>query len=87
MNDTEIIELFFARDESAINEITTAYGKKLERLAFNITKNAEDSVECVNDTYLKAWNIIPLQRPTYLYAFLVKICRFICFGKLDYKKA
>lgn len=87
MDDTKIVELYFARNENAIKETASAYGKKLDRLSFGIMKNSEDAEECVSDTYLKAWNIIPPQKPTYLFAFLAKICRYICFGKLDYLKA
>lgn len=87
MDDDKIIELYFARDETAIKETTQAYGKKLDHLSFSILKNTEDAKECVNDTYLKAWNAIPPQSPTYFYAFLAKICRHLCFGKLDYRNA
>ncbi|MDD2221555.1 MAG: sigma-70 family RNA polymerase sigma factor [Clostridia bacterium] len=87
MDDNKIIELFFARDETAIKETAYAYGKKLECLSYGILKNIEDAKECINDTYLKAWNTIPPQKPTYFYAFIAKICRHLCFGKLDYKNA
>lgn len=87
MDDNKIIELYFARDENAIKETAYTYGKKLDYLAFGILKNTDDANECVNDTYLKTWNAIPPQRPTYLYAFIAKICRYLCFGRLDYKNA
>lgn len=87
MEDAKIIELYFARDENAIQETSSAYGQKLDRLSFRIMKNPEDAQECVNDTYLKAWNAMPPQKPAYLFAFLAKICRHLCFGKLDYQKA
>ncbi len=87
MNDENIIALYFKRDESAITETDAMYGKKLDRLSFSIVKNSEDSQECVNDTYLKAWNNIPPTRPMYLFAYLAKICRFLSFDRLDYKKA
>lgn len=87
MEDNKIIELYFAREEQAIAETASAYGKKLDYLSRGILKNLEDAKECVNDTYLKAWNSIPPQKPVYFYAYLAKICRFVCFGKLDYKKA
>lgn len=47
----------------------------------------EDADECVNDTYLKAWTAIPPQKPNYFFAFLAKICRYLCFEKLDYQHA
>lgn len=87
MDDTRIIELYFARDEVAIRETASSYGKRLDYLAFNILKDSEDSSECVSDTYLKTWDAIPPQKPTYFYAFIAKICRNLCFGRLDYKNA
>ena len=87
MDDNKIIELYFARDEAAIKETKIAYGKKLDNLSYGILKNIEDAQECVNDTYLKTWNTVPPQKPTYFYAFISKICRHLCFGRLDYQNA
>lgn len=87
MEDTKIIELYFERDERAIDETSKVYGNKLRRLSFRILNDEEDSEEAVSDTYLKTWNIIPPQKPISFYAFIAKICRNICFGMLDYKKA
>lgn len=87
MQDLAIIDLYFSRDELAISLTDAAYGSKLRHFAHGILHNTQDSEESVNDTYLKAWDTIPPQRPTYFYAYLSKICRFICFGKLDYKNA
>ncbi len=87
MQDLAIIDLYFSRDELAISLTDAAYGSKLRSFSYGILKNTQDSEESVNDTYLKAWDTIPPQRPTYFYAYLSKICRFICFGKLDYKNA
>ena len=87
MDDNQIIELYLQRNENAIQETVEAYGKKLDRLSLCIIKNSEDSEECVNDTYLKAWGNIPPQKPTYFFAYLAKICRFLCYGKIDYNNA
>ncbi|HZK56858.1 MAG TPA: RNA polymerase sigma factor [Clostridia bacterium] len=87
MDDSKIIELYFARDEAAIRETKIAYGKKLDNLSFSILRNIEDAGECVNDTYLKTWNAIPPQKPACFYAFISKICRHLCFGRLDYRNA
>lgn len=87
MDDNKIIELYFARNENAIKETAYLYGKRLDNLSFGILKNTEDAKECVNDTYLKTWNMIPPQKPFCFYAFIAKICRYLCFGKLDYKNA
>lgn len=59
MEDNDIIQLFFDRDENAIKETSVKYGNYCSSIARNILKNWEDAEECVNDTYLKAWNVIP----------------------------
>ena len=59
MDDLQIIELYFARDEQAIKETDRKYGKMCFRVAKNLLFNNEDSEECVNDTYLTVWNKIP----------------------------
>ena len=63
MNDSKILDLYWARDEEAIRQTDKAYGNKLGRLAFGILASLEDAQECVNDTYMKAWQTIPPQRP------------------------
>ena len=70
MDDKQIINLFFQRDEDAINAVDEKYGSKLNALAANMLQSREDGLECVNDTYMKAWNSIPPARPEYLFAFL-----------------
>ena len=87
MEDGQIIELYFQRSEEAIRQTEAAHGHKLYTLSYRILKNREDAEESVSDTYLKAWETIPPTRPTYFYAYLAKICRFICFGKLDWQNA
>lgn len=74
-NDEEIIELYFRRDEHAIEATACRYGHFLMKISYNILGNREDCEENVNDTYLKTWNAIPPQRPTVLSAFLGKINR------------
>lgn len=59
MDDKQLIDLYWARTESAIAETDKKYGKFCHRIAFNILANLQDSEECVNDTYLKAWGAIP----------------------------
>ena len=63
MQDGEIVDLYWQRNESAIEETDKKYGKYLFRIADNILFDREDSKECVNDTYLKAWNAMPPNRP------------------------
>ena len=87
MEDTKIIELFWARDEDSIVQTDAAYGRKLHALANKILNNWEDAEESVSDTYMKTWEIIPPQRPTYFYAFIASICRHLSFHKVDWKQA
>lgn len=75
MPDEEIIALYWQRDETAIRETEQKYGRYLSKIAYNILADSEDSKECVNDTYLKAWNSIPPHRPDALAAYLGKITR------------
>ncbi len=75
MDDLKIIELFFDRKECAIAETERKYGCYLSKIAYNILFDTEDSKECVNDTYMKAWNTIPPQKPNILRTFLGKITR------------
>ena len=75
MEDSSIVALFWARDEQALTETTAKYGKYCWNISFHILKNRQDAEECVNDTYVQAWNAIPPQKPFALGAFLGKITR------------
>ena len=75
MEDTQIIELFFQRDETAIRELSGKYQPYCYRIAWNVLYNREDSEECVNDTWFSVWAAIPPHRPSILPAFLAKITR------------
>lgn len=75
MEDCRIIELYFNRNERAIIETSDKYGQRLHRLSVSVTENESDSDECVNDTYLEAWNRIPPTRPDHLFAWLAKVVR------------
>ncbi len=81
MEDSEIIALYFARDESAISQTATTYGTYCYSIAQNILANHEDSEECVNDTWLNAWKAIPPTRPTHLRLFLARITRNLAFNR------
>ena len=87
MEDSKIIDLFFARNEDAIRHTADTYGRRLFTLAGNIVKNQEDAEESVSDTYMKAWETIPPTRPAHFFAYLAKICRHFALGKLDWKNA
>ena len=75
MEDEQIIKLYWARSEDAITQTARKYGSYCHTIAYNILHNNEDSEECVNDTYLKAWSSLPPHRPGRLSAFLGKITR------------
>ena len=77
MDDNQIIELYFARNEQAIKETDAKYGKLCFSVANRILENNEDSEECVNDTYLNAWNKIPPTRPNHFSAFLCNLHRYL----------
>lgn len=87
MNDNEIIQLFFTRNEDAIQQTADRYGASLTRLSENILRNREDAQECVNDTYLKAWDTIPPTRPKRFFTYLARICRYAAFDRLDWSNA
>ncbi|MBQ8741172.1 MAG: sigma-70 family RNA polymerase sigma factor [Clostridia bacterium] len=87
MDDSRIIELYFARDNSAIKETKTKYGKLLYTVSYNILKTREDAEECENDTYLSAWDCIPPNNPQILSAFLSRITRNLSFKKLKSQTA
>ena len=77
MQDEQIVDLYWKRDENAIQETEVRYGHYLTKIAYNILFDSEDSKESVNDTYLKAWNSMPPQRPSVLATYLGKIIRQI----------
>ena len=75
MSDEQIVELYWRRDERAIRETDRKYQHFLLTVAHNILRDAQDCEECLNDTYLGAWNAIPPTRPKVLQAFLATIMR------------
>lgn len=87
MEDTEIIALYWERDERAISETADKYGRYCHSVAYRILQNNEDSEECVNDTYAGAWNSIPPHRPELFSAFLAKLTRRISLNRLRSKIA
>lgn len=87
MEDMQIIDLFFSRDQQAIQQTEKKYGRLCYHIAWNILSSREDAEESVSDTYMKAWENIPPTKPTFFYAYLAKICRFLAMGKLDWNNA
>ena len=87
MEDDQIIELYWQKNADAISETASKYGSYCFAIAENILHNAEDSEECVNDTWLRAWNAIPPQRPGVLRMFLAKITRNLAFNRFHARNA
>lgn len=86
MEDRKIIELFFERSEKAIEESEKKYGRYCHSVAYSILSSDEDAEEIVNDTYLRAWNAIPPQKPSKLGAFLAKIARNLALDRYDARR-
>lgn len=84
MNDLQIIELYFQRDEQAIRETDAKYGRLCHRIAYNILTNREDSEECVNDVYMGIWNAIPPARPNNFMAFVCRLARNLSLKRLEF---
>ena len=87
MEDRQIIELYFQRNTEAIRETDSKYGSYCFAIADNILHNNEDAEECVNDTWLNAWNAMPPQKPARLRMFLAKITRNLSFDRFSAKSA
>ena len=75
MNDEEIVDMFFSRNESAVSEIKVLYGRLIYSVAYGVLRCAEDAEECENEVYMRAWSSIPPARPQSLSAYLCKIAR------------
>lgn len=84
MKDIDIIKLYFARSEKAIEETDRKYGSYCTAIAENILHSKQDSEECVNDTYLKAWESVPPNKPQNLRTYLGRITRNLAINR--YKK-
>ena len=87
MDDNRIVELYFARDERAILHTKKKYGKLLNHIAYSILRSFHDSEECVDDTYMKAWQTMPPERPSFLSAFLAKITRNLSINRYNQNKS
>lgn len=81
MDDSRIIDLYFMRDERAIEATGAKYGKLLYHVSYRILHSDPDVEECVNDTYMKAWSSIPPERPSILSAFLSRITRNLSINR------
>lgn len=81
LSDSQIIDLYWQRQENAISETDRKYGQFLFRIAYNILQDKMDCEECQNDTYLKVWNAIPPARPVVFPAFLMQIMRRVAINR------
>ena len=82
MEDTDIVELYWQRSQQAVPETAAKYGGYCRIVAYNILSTDEDAEECVNDTWLGAWNSMPQNRPRLLRPYLAKLTRWISLGRL-----
>jgi len=82
VEDKKIIELLFHRTEHAITLLKERFGKQLYRTAVNILGNHADAEECVSDTYLALWNVIPPKKPNPLDAFVYRTGKNIAMNRL-----
>jgi RNA polymerase sigma factor (sigma-70 family) len=87
MDDDSIVRMYWERNEKAISVTSEKYGSYCLSIAKNILDNQEDAEECVNDTYLHAWNSIPPNRPKILSTYLGKIVRNLSFNVYKRNKA
>ena len=87
MEDEKIVQLFFERNQSAIEQSSRKYGKYCFTVANRILNSREDSDECVNDTWQHAWQAIPPERPSKLRLFFGKITRNLALDRYDYNTA
>ena len=87
MEDQKIVQLYWDRNEQAIPETSTKYGAYCASIAKNILGSNEDAEECVNDTYLNAWNSMPPHKPNILSTFLGKITRNLSLNRAKHNAA
>ncbi len=87
MEDNKIIDLYWARSQQAVEESETKYGSYCRAIARGILSLEEDAEECVNDTWLHAWNAMPPQRPNILSAFFGKLTRNLSLDRWRRERA
>ena len=87
MEDEKIVELYLERSETAISETQKKYGRYCFTVAYNVLYSKEDAEECVNDTFEKAWNSIPPQKPRIFSAFLGAITRNLALDRYEQSHA
>ena len=86
-NDAKITELFFTRDERALDETSRKYGRLFFSIAHGILESEQDAEECVNDAYMKLWSSIPPERPSSFAAYGGRIVRNLSINRAEYNRA
>ena len=81
MDDRQIVDLYWQRDDAAVRETELKYGPFCRGLAYNVLSSHEDAEECVNDTWQKAWDSMPDERPSLLRAWLGKVVRNLALDR------
>ena len=82
----QILDMYFERNQQAVSATSQMYGAKLTRFADTMIAH-EDALECVNDTYIAAWNKIPPERPMRFLSWLYRVCRNIVCDRIDWNNA
>ena len=87
MQDEDILALYLQRDEAAIKETARVYGNYCYRIAYDILHSEQDAEDCVNDTYVRAWESIPPHKPERLSTYLGKLVRNIAINRYTHDRA
>ena len=87
MEDAEIVQLYWDRDEEAVAQTAAKYGAYCRRVAMNLLGVREDAEECVSDAYLAAWNAMPPEKPASLRAWLGRVVRNLSVDRLRRRQA
>lgn len=87
MEDTKIVDLYWQRDQSAIDASSQKYGRYCYAIAYRILCSREDSEECTNDTWHNAWRAIPPEKPVNLQAYFGRITRNLALGRYEHRNA
>lgn len=81
MEDFKIVDLYWERSERAISETRTKYERMLSGISYSLLRSDEDAEECVNDTYVRAWESMPPHKPSRLSTYLGKLTRNLSISR------
>jgi len=87
LEDRDIVALYWRRDEDAIAATAQKYGSYCRIIGYNILRDEQDAEECVNDTYARAWDSMPSNRPDHLAPYLGKLTRWIALDRLKWQNS